>query len=345
MPNRILKESILDSPTLARLPEFAQDQFPRLLLLVDDWGCLNVDPDVIRGKAYPKRPKMTSSRVAKLLETFKAAGMLFTWEDGDRIWGYWVRWDDHNYCNARQVDEGGKPAKHRRKTPTPPPDELNQYLVTFEDKRGQSGTKGSIPIPIPIPIPTPSPSESESPPAKENFGEFQNVPLTAEEHGKLEARFGKEPIAALIEDMSQSIKAGTLKRKYRDHYAALLKWGKRSGLPEVPVLTSADLSLERIDMVPETSQEEQKAWSAVMKKIEGHVDAHSFATWFRPTRIADIDADGIWTVAVPNETFADYLNKRSDIVELWARERRNGSSKPIMREVRFKTYLATEVTT
>jgi hypothetical protein len=42
MPSRILKESILDSPTLAKLDEFVQDQFPRLLLLVDDWGCPSV---------------------------------------------------------------------------------------------------------------------------------------------------------------------------------------------------------------------------------------------------------------------------------------------------------------
>ncbi len=153
MPNRILKESILDSPTLARLDDFIQDQFPRLLLLVDDWGCFNADPEAVKGRAYPKRKKVTVKTVETILEAFWNEGMLFRWMEGDRIYGYWVAWDEHNYCNGSQVDEDGKQVKHRRKTPAPPSDQLAQYVKAHQDRLGQVRTKCSIPIPIPIPIP------------------------------------------------------------------------------------------------------------------------------------------------------------------------------------------------
>src|SRR5688572_21398728 len=99
MPNRILKESILDSPTLARLDDFVQDQFPRLLLLVDDWGCFNADPESIKGRAYPKRKKVTPAVIGKILKGFHEGGMLFMWIVEDRTYGFFVGWDNHNYCN------------------------------------------------------------------------------------------------------------------------------------------------------------------------------------------------------------------------------------------------------
>lgn len=162
MPNRILKESILDSPTLARLDDFIQDQFPRLLLLVDDWGCFNADPESVKGKAYPKRKKVTVRTVETIIEAFWNEGMLFRWMEGDRIYGYWVSWDEHNYCTGSSVDEDGQRVKFRRKTPAPPQEQLGQYLAahrnkseqvgTFGNKSEQVGTKGSITIPITIPI-------------------------------------------------------------------------------------------------------------------------------------------------------------------------------------------------
>src|SRR5687767_9200037 len=108
MPNRILKESILDSPTLARLSDFSQDQFPRLLLLCDDWGCFNADPESVKGKAYSKRPKVTPKIISNILQEFNHEGMLFLWYDKDRIYGFWTGWQDHNWCNTSAVTPEGK---------------------------------------------------------------------------------------------------------------------------------------------------------------------------------------------------------------------------------------------
>ena len=37
MSNRVIKDSIWDSPTLGQIPDYYEDQFPRWLLLADDW--------------------------------------------------------------------------------------------------------------------------------------------------------------------------------------------------------------------------------------------------------------------------------------------------------------------
>lgn len=223
MPSRILKESILDSPTLARLDDFYQDQFPRLLLLVDDWGCFNADPDTIKGHAYPKRPKVTVKIIEQILRAFYDAGMLFMWFDKDRIFGYWVGWDNHNYCNASAVEETGRQAKHRRKTPEPPIDLLEQYVASHQDKLEQTRTKVFIPIPIPIPIPNKKNKAAEE---KCKFGDHGNVLLTDKEHADLVEKFGdvgaKERIAGA--DLWFGSKGNAA--KYESHYLSILNWDR-----------------------------------------------------------------------------------------------------------------------
>lgn len=152
--NRILKDSIWTSRSLAELDDFTQDQFPRWLLMADDWGCFDVDPDVIKGLVYPKRQKVTAKIIERVRREFQESGHLFMWTEGDHDWGYWVSWDGHNYCSSGAVDDAGARAKRRRKTPAPPPELLSQYLQqhkrvseqvgTARNKSEQDGTKVSM---------------------------------------------------------------------------------------------------------------------------------------------------------------------------------------------------------
>lgn len=133
MPNRILKDSIWDSSTLAALPDFIEDQFPRWLLLSDDWGCFCADSDSIKGKVYPKRPKVTVKTVEDIRLVFYNAGLLFCWVEGDRLWGFWTNFGEHNYTTS--VDGGGDRQKTRRKTPEPPEHLLTAYLAKYGTPR------------------------------------------------------------------------------------------------------------------------------------------------------------------------------------------------------------------
>lgn len=128
MSNRVIKDSIWSSPTLATMDTYYQDQFPRWLLLADDWGCFNADPDIIKGQAYPKR-KEDRDDIIEIINTLYEIGLLFVWEDNGRIWGFITSWDTHQrFCNKANTNNGGKHQKHRRKTPSPPTEKLSEYI-------------------------------------------------------------------------------------------------------------------------------------------------------------------------------------------------------------------------
>jgi len=159
-PSRVIKDSIWNSPSLAMLLPYYQDQWPRWLLMADDWGCFNADPEVIKGHAYPKR-KETVDKIIKIRDTFYNSGMLFIWTTTDlRTWGHFVNWEKHEYIGGTEYDRNGQRVRHRRKTPEPPQKELTEYLKSHAlEHLGTSGSgleqTTSIPIPIPIPIPNP----------------------------------------------------------------------------------------------------------------------------------------------------------------------------------------------
>jgi hypothetical protein len=129
MANRILKDTIWDSSTLAALPDFIEDQFPRWLLLADDWGCFCADAESIKGKVYPKRQAVTATTVEEIRLAYYSAGLLFCWQEGERIWGFWTSFGEHNYLTS--VDDKGERLKLRRRTPEPPAELLDQYLKKY----------------------------------------------------------------------------------------------------------------------------------------------------------------------------------------------------------------------
>jgi len=148
MSNRVIKDSIWTSPTLAKLPNYIQDQWPRWLLMADDWGCFNADPQIIKGLIYPKRNE-SINKIIKIKNAFKEAGLLFIWNNSEREWGLFVSWNNHQFCNASGVNNDGKYTKHRRKTPIPPQSLLDKY----SDKFQQIPTKSLNPNPNPNPKP------------------------------------------------------------------------------------------------------------------------------------------------------------------------------------------------
>lgn len=132
MSNRVIKDIIWDCPTLAKLPDYYEDQFPRWLLLPDDWGCFNANPDRLKGMLYPNRKKETSGKIIEMKKIFSDAGLIFFWEDNGRDWGFIVSFESHhNYSNKGSVEDGNKRVRHTRKTPEPPREKLEVYLQSL----------------------------------------------------------------------------------------------------------------------------------------------------------------------------------------------------------------------
>jgi hypothetical protein len=155
MPNRVIKDSIWTSPTLAVLSEKAQLHWPRWLLMADDWGCFNADPDVIKGLVYPKMKPIKVSTIESLLLEYENAGLIFVWSD-DRMWGFFLSWSNHHFCDVTHQGEDGKQLRHKRKTPEPPKKELTDYLqehkrIIEQPRAVQNKYRNPNPNPIPNP--------------------------------------------------------------------------------------------------------------------------------------------------------------------------------------------------
>ncbi len=165
MANRVIKDSIWTSPTVASMSDFAQDQFPRWLLMADDWGCFNADARVIKGLCYPLRDSITVKKIEVLKKEYFESEILFLWKENGREWGYFVSWDSHHdYCNKTNADNDGKHQKHRRKTPEPPEDILSKYLEgdfrNFERLGATLEQVSTSPDKILNPNPNPNPNPS-----------------------------------------------------------------------------------------------------------------------------------------------------------------------------------------
>jgi hypothetical protein len=122
MPKRMLDDSLLTSPSVAACSPYAQDAFPRLILIADDFGCFDANPRVIVGKAWPLRPDVSEASVAGWLDEYEAAGMLQRWDEGGRTWGFLTGWfGPHGQRDRGEYDAASNPRGSRRKTPKPPP--------------------------------------------------------------------------------------------------------------------------------------------------------------------------------------------------------------------------------
>ena len=49
-------------------------------------------------------------------------------------------------------------------------------------------------------------------------------------------------------------------------------------------------------------------WDQILARVEGKVNRHSFATWFRPTSYVSLENDCL-RIAVPNGQFREWLSK------------------------------------
>jgi len=156
--NRVIKDDIWTSKKLARCSLCSQLHFPRLYLLVDDWSCLEIDYEVILGKAYPKlRKKVRIITIKACFADFEDNGLLFTWTVQDRLYGYFTG-----------KEEGRLPAptrRHKRQTPEPPQQALEQYINYFSKldeeptrtyKEGTKRVQSTFPNPNHKPNPNPN---------------------------------------------------------------------------------------------------------------------------------------------------------------------------------------------
>lgn len=137
MPKRILDDSLLSSPSLARCSPRAQDAFPRFILLMDDFGCADANPKTLNGRGWALRDDVTERDVAGWLEEYVAAGMAVLWTVNERRYVHLTGWfGPHGQRKRSEYDPNapeGTPGRHgsKRKTPAPPADLVDAVVAGF----------------------------------------------------------------------------------------------------------------------------------------------------------------------------------------------------------------------
>lgn len=90
-------------------------------------------------------------------------------------------------------------------------------------------------------------ADTKPTPAKNSYGEFGNVKMTAAEFEKLVKAEGAERANALIEELSSYLASSG--KRYKSHYATLLNWGRRRAKegPKKKFMTAEDISRENYE--------------------------------------------------------------------------------------------------
>lgn len=85
MPNRILREGILTSPSVAKLNWAEEVFYRRLMSVVDDFGRYFGDVGMLRAACYPRQlNKVSDSDIGKWLDAVSVAGLVRVYRASDR---------------------------------------------------------------------------------------------------------------------------------------------------------------------------------------------------------------------------------------------------------------------
>ncbi len=213
MPNRIIKESICTSETLSGLSWFEEVFFYRLIVNCDDFGRFYADSRIIKGKLFPLR-EASDKQIRSALVSLSDRGLLRIYEIDKRSYLELCTWSKHQKMRAK-----------KSKFPAPP-DACGQML-TDADTCEQMSAK--VPVFVFENDNVFDIDKTDTSTDKNIFGEFKNVLLTGDEHGKLVDSLGDRGVGDYIERLSTYL--AQTGKTYENHCATILNWWKKDGRP------------------------------------------------------------------------------------------------------------------
>lgn len=116
MPDRIIRERALTSPTLDLLSAEAERLHWRLTVVADDYGRFDADPRVLLAKCFPlKVGQLRAEQLEPWRNQLVAAGLVQLYQVRDRLYGVYPTWPAHQ-------------RKRDSKPKYPPPEEGIAYV-------------------------------------------------------------------------------------------------------------------------------------------------------------------------------------------------------------------------
>ena len=95
MPRRMIEGDIVTSRKLNSLSDFEFRLWATLLVLVDDYGCGDARPEIIKGFGFPLRTQVTASDIQHGLEKLAEVGCLIIYEVNGEPYLQLSNWADH----------------------------------------------------------------------------------------------------------------------------------------------------------------------------------------------------------------------------------------------------------
>jgi hypothetical protein len=143
MPNRLLKEGIVDSAAIDALTADAEVFYYRLLVVADDLGRMDARPAILRARCFPLKESLSTEKIGKWLEALAHAKLLIRyvvdgqpyvaitkWEQRVRSSGKYPPPDDGQLTDNCPTDDGLGLGKGKGKGAS------NDNQVVFDAERG-----------------------------------------------------------------------------------------------------------------------------------------------------------------------------------------------------------------
>lgn len=210
MPNRILRDKICKSRSLAALSWFEEVLFYRLIVSADDYGRFDGDPQIIKGICFPRRKDLTEKQISDALQKLSTVGLILVYEyDGDSILQL-ITWNVYQNIRAKnskypEFNDNCRVLYENEST--------CEHLQTYANICSRIRIRESY-----------SYSNSESNARENARGKYSNVILSEEELARFKVDY-PEDWEIRIEHMSFYLHTHP-RKKYHDHLAMLMAWAE-----------------------------------------------------------------------------------------------------------------------
>lgn len=101
MPNRLLKEGIVDSPLIDHLTSEEEVFFYRLLVVADDFGLMDARPAILRARCFPLKETLSISKVDAWLNKLVSVGLLARYEANGQPYVLIGKWEQRQRSRAK----------------------------------------------------------------------------------------------------------------------------------------------------------------------------------------------------------------------------------------------------
>lgn len=101
MPNRLLKEGIVDSPLIDLLSSDEEVFFYRLLVVADDFGLMDARPAILRARCFPLKETLSIAKVDTWLNKLVSVGLLARYEANGQPYVLIGKWEQRQRSRAK----------------------------------------------------------------------------------------------------------------------------------------------------------------------------------------------------------------------------------------------------